>query len=110
MGFLPALAGPGGPVASQLWPGGLPGHLRHRVDPPRPAGHWLRADRIGRRYLVVFGPIITALAMSALGLVDSYHGLLVALVIGSIGNAFFHPVACLRTGTISRGRGTAMAP
>jgi len=67
------------------------------------------ADRVGRRYLVVLGPVISAVAMSWLGLVDSYQGLLLALVIGSIGNAIFHPVGASLVGTVSRGSGHAMA-
>ncbi len=67
------------------------------------------ADRMGRRHLAVLGPIITGVAMSWLGLVSSYQGLLLALVIGSIGNALFHPVGASLTGSITRGRGSGMA-
>ncbi len=110
MGFLPALL----PVlADRLHLSfGLVGSLvtlvtlwTHITQPAIGYG----ADRIGRRYLVVLGPVITGLAMSCLGLVDSYQGLLLALVIGSLGNALFHPVGASLTGTISRGRGPAMA-
>jgi len=67
------------------------------------------ADRAGRRLLVVVGPVITALAMSALGLANSYETLLVVLLVGSFGNAIFHPVGAALTGSVSRRSGTAMA-
>ena len=67
------------------------------------------ADRLGRRALVLLGPMITACAMCLLGVVDTYHGLLLALLVGSFGNALFHPLAASLTGTLSRGSGAAMA-
>ncbi len=67
------------------------------------------ADRVGRRHLVVLGPLITTLAMSSLGLVGSYRGLVMALTLGSLGNALFHPLAASLTGTISRASRAAMA-
>jgi FSR family fosmidomycin resistance protein-like MFS transporter len=67
------------------------------------------ADRIGRRHLVILGPLITALAMSMLGLMDTYQALLLVLLVGSFGNALFHPLGASLTGTVSRGSGPAMA-
>ncbi len=66
-------------------------------------------DRVGRRALVVAGPMVTALSMSWLGLVHSYQALLLALVIGGIGNAVFHPVAASLAGGVARGRSSVMA-
>jgi FSR family fosmidomycin resistance protein-like MFS transporter len=67
------------------------------------------ADRVGRRHLVILGPLITALAMSSLGLMDTYAALLLALLVGSFGNALFHPLAASLTGTVARGSGVGMA-
>ena len=67
------------------------------------------ADRVGRRYLVILGPLITALAMSSLGMMDTYSALLLALLVGSLGDALFHPLAASLTGTVSRGSGVGMA-
>jgi FSR family fosmidomycin resistance protein-like MFS transporter len=67
------------------------------------------ADRAGRRLFVVIGPVVTAAAMSGLGLVHSYEALLIVLLVGSLGNALFHPVGASLTGSVSRRSGTAMA-
>lgn len=67
------------------------------------------ADRIGRRQLVILGPVITAVAMSLVGVVDTYHTLLIALLVGSFGNALFHPLGASLTGAVSRGSGLSMA-
>lgn len=67
------------------------------------------ADRVGRRHLVILGPLITAGAMSLLGRMDTYQALLVALLVGSLGNALFHPLGASLTGTVSRGSGVGMA-
>jgi FSR family fosmidomycin resistance protein-like MFS transporter len=67
------------------------------------------ADRVGRRWPVVIGPVITAAAMSGLGLVRSYEALLLILLVGSLGNAIFHPIGASLTGSVSRRSGTAMA-
>lgn len=66
-------------------------------------------DRVGRRALVVAGPVVTALSMSLLGLVNSYQALLVALVVGGMGNAAFHPAAASLAGGVARGRSSVMA-
>jgi FSR family fosmidomycin resistance protein-like MFS transporter len=67
------------------------------------------ADRIGRRVLVIVGPLISALAMCLLGVIDSYEALLTVLLIGSLGNALFHPTGASLTGSVSRRSPTSMA-
>jgi len=78
---------------------------------PQPVlGHC--ADRVGRRAMVILGPVVTTLAMASLGLMGSYHLLLIALICGSMGNAAFHPQGAALTGKIaarSRASGAAMA-
>lgn len=73
-------------------------------------GHY--ADRVGRRAMVILGPVVTTLAMASLGLMGSYGWLLAALLCGSMGNSAFHPQGAALTGKLtarSRGSGAAMA-
>lgn len=71
-------------------------------------GHY--ADRVGRRGMVIVGPIVTTVSMAVLGLMGSYELLLLALICGSLGNAAFHPQGAALTGRITGGRsGAAMA-
>lgn len=49
------------------------------------------ADRFGRRYFVVLGPLITSIFMSFLGLPESYTLLVMFVLLGGMGTAFFHP-------------------
>lgn len=49
------------------------------------------SDRYARRFFVVFGPTITAVFVSMIGLAPSYGMLIVLLVAGGIGIGSFHP-------------------
>lgn len=49
------------------------------------------ADRLGRRYFVVLGPVLTAVFMSSLGIAHSYTFLVLVIFFGGVGTAFFHP-------------------
>ncbi len=111
MGFLPALL----PLMverlglSLALAGGLVSIVNLASQLTQPVlGHF--ADRIGRRVLVLVGPLVTTFAMASLGLMTSYEMLLVALLLGSFGNSAFHPQAAALTGKIGgRRSGTAMA-
>lgn len=71
-------------------------------------GHW--ADRVGRRWLAVAGPLVTTFSLALLGLMGSYETLLLLLICGSLGNAAFHPQGAALTGRLAGPRaGTAMA-
>jgi len=48
------------------------------------------ADRICVRYFVIFGPAITGIAMSLLGVAPNYSILLILLFVTGISSAFFH--------------------
>jgi len=50
-------------------------------------------DRVQRPWLVVAGPILTVLAMSLIGRVGSFLGLLFIMLISGVGTALFHPAA-----------------
>ncbi|UCE17836.1 MAG: MFS transporter [Gemmatimonadota bacterium] len=49
------------------------------------------ADRLGRRYFVVLGPLLTSIFMSSIGLPRSYGLLVLVIFMGGMGTAFFHP-------------------
>lgn len=51
------------------------------------------SDRYARRFFAVFGPTITAVFVSMIGLAPSYSMLIVLLVAGGIGIGSFHPQA-----------------
>jgi MFS transporter, FSR family, fosmidomycin resistance protein len=51
------------------------------------------SDRYARRFFAVFGPAITAVFVSMIGLAPSYGALVVVLVGGGIGIGSFHPQA-----------------
>jgi len=111
MGFLPALL----PLIvermglSLALAGGLVSVVNLASQLTQPViGH--SADRIGRRPLVLIGPLVTTVSMAALGLMGSYRMLLIALVCGSFGNSAFHPQGAALTGKVGGPRsGAAMA-
>lgn len=51
------------------------------------------SDRYARRFFAVFGPAITAVFVSLIGLAPSYSVLILLLVAGGIGIGSFHPQA-----------------
>lgn len=67
-------------------------------------------DRVGRRPFAIFAPLLTAACMSFLGFAPSYGLLLGLLMLGSIGNAAFHPQgAGLVSAVVRRRASFAMA-
>src|SRR5215510_1354812 len=65
------------------------------------------ADRFGRRWFVLLGPLLTAVFMSMIGVAPSFAVLIAFLVLGGLGSAAFHPPgAAMAAGTISERRGT----
>ena len=68
------------------------------------------SDRYFRRFFAVFGPAITGLFVSMLGLAPSYGILIVLLVAGGIGIGSFHPQgAAMATAAASDRRRIGMA-
>jgi FSR family fosmidomycin resistance protein-like MFS transporter len=49
------------------------------------------ADRLGRRWFVLLGPLLTAVFMSMIGLAPSFAVLMLFLALGGLGSAAFHP-------------------
>jgi len=76
---------------------------------PQPLFGFL-GDRIGRRGLAVAGPAVTALSMSAVGLLDSYWSLLAVLIIAALGTAAFHPHGAAMVGALARRPSGGLAP
>ncbi len=70
-------------------------------------GWW--ADRMHRPWFVILGPLVAAVFMSSIGLVDSYAGLVMLLLLGGLGVAAFHPQTASIAGASSPNRGVAMS-
>jgi FSR family fosmidomycin resistance protein-like MFS transporter len=62
------------------------------------------SDRYARRFFAVFGPAITAVFVSMIGLAPSYGALIVVLVGGGIGIGAFHPQAAAMASQASGNR------
>ena len=62
------------------------------------------SDRYARRFFAVFGPTITAVFVSMIGLAPSYGMLIVLLVASGIGVGSFHPQAAAMAAQASRER------
>ncbi|MBN2355738.1 MFS transporter [candidate division KSB1 bacterium] len=68
------------------------------------------SDRMKRPYLVVFGPLITAVFAGSIGLWHHYLPLTLIILISGLGTAAFHPQAAVLTGQNSgRRRGLSMS-
>ncbi len=64
----------------------------------------LLSDRLRRPWLVILGPLCTAIFFSSIGLVHSFSLLAALIVLGGLGTAAFHPQAASLTGRHSRGK------
>src|SRR3984893_2279904 len=62
------------------------------------------SDRYARRFFAVFGPAITGVFVSMIGLAPSYGILIVLLVAGGIGIGSFHPQAAAMAAAASSAR------
>lgn len=61
-------------------------------------------DRLSRNYLVVFGPLTTAVFMGFLGWANQYWTLILILVMSGIGTAMFHPPGAAQVGRLKNNR------
>jgi FSR family fosmidomycin resistance protein-like MFS transporter len=59
------------------------------------------ADRVNLRYIVIMGPVVSATAMSLLGVAPGYAFLVLLLLVAGISSAAFHSVAPVMAGTLS---------
>ena len=62
------------------------------------------SDRYARRFFAVFGPAITAIFVSMIGLAPSYAVLIVLLICGGVGIGSFHPQAAAMAAAASAER------
>lgn len=101
--LLPLLMTRHGLTLSQA--GGLVAVLSMSTHLTQPAwGYW--ADRKAGRLFAVGGPFLAALCMSMIGLAPSLHLLVLALGVGGLGMAAFHPQAASLARSASSGRET----
>ncbi|MBN2410341.1 MFS transporter [candidate division KSB1 bacterium] len=56
------------------------------------------ADRSKTPYLVIFGPMVTAVFMGFIGFLNSYESILLFVILSSLGTAAFHPQAAVYAG------------
>lgn len=59
---------------------------------------WL-ADRVGRRFFVILGPLMSCVFLSLAPLSSSYAQLMILVLLGGLGVAAFHPSAASLTGS-----------
>jgi FSR family fosmidomycin resistance protein-like MFS transporter len=71
-------------------------------------GFW--SDRMRRPWLVIFGPLITALLFGTIGWWHNWYALAAVILIGGLGTAAFHPQAAAMSGKAgSKRSGLAMS-
>jgi FSR family fosmidomycin resistance protein-like MFS transporter len=73
----------------------------------QPAAGYL-ADRYGRKFFVVGGPLISAIFLSLIGLAPSVEVLALFLIVGGIGSAAFHPPGAALSGGAGKGKGSGL--
>jgi len=59
-------------------------------------GLW--ADKLRRPWLVIFGPLVTALLFGSIGWWHNWYGLAAVILLGGLGTAAFHPQAAALAG------------
>jgi FSR family fosmidomycin resistance protein-like MFS transporter len=73
----------------------------------QPAAGYL-ADRYGRKFFVVGGPLISAIFLSLIGLAPSVEILALFLIVGGMGSAAFHPPGAALSGGAGEGKGSGV--
>ncbi len=74
---------------------------------PQPIMGYL-ADRVGRRWLVALGPVVSGVFLCLIGLAPTFRTLALLLTLGGLGSAFFHPPAVSLAGRVSEGKGSGL--
>ena len=74
---------------------------------PQPAVGYL-SDRLGRRFFVVVGPVMTGVILSLIGFAPGFSSLMALLVLGGIGSALFHPPGVSLAARAAEGRGSGV--
>ena len=73
----------------------------------QPATGYL-ADRYGRKFFVIGGPLISGIFLSLIGLAPSVEILALILIAGGIGSAAFHPPGAAMSGGAAEGKGSGV--
>ena len=71
----------------------------------QPAAGYL-ADRYGRRFFVIGGPLVSGVFLSLIGLAQSVEVLALILIVGGVGSAAFHPPGAAMSGGATEGKGS----
>ncbi|MDY6304281.1 MAG: MFS transporter [Succiniclasticum sp.] len=67
------------------------------------------ADRFSKPWLVAVGPILCGLCVSSVAFTDSYYAILLAVMLGGLGSALYHPEAALMVNHVAgRQKGRAL--
>ena len=66
------------------------------------------ADRYGRKFFVIVGPLISGIFLSLIGLAPSVGVLALILIAGGIGSAAFHPPGAAMSGGAAEGKGSGV--
>ena len=66
------------------------------------------ADRLGRRWFVALGPLLSGLFLSLMGLAPTFWTLVLILALGGLGSASFHPPAASLAARVSEGKGSGL--
>ena len=64
------------------------------------------SDKLGGRNLIIWGPVVSGLSFSLIGLAPHYSVLILLLIFGGLGVSSFHPEAAARTASIPGPRKT----
>jgi len=59
------------------------------------------SDKFGGRKMVIFGPIMAGLSISAIGLAPNYSFMIILLILGGLGAAAYHPEAAALSSSLS---------
>ncbi len=73
----------------------------------QPATGYL-ADRYGRKFFVIGGPVVSGVFLSLIGLAPSVEVLALILILGGIGSAAFHPPGAAMSGGAAEGKGSGV--
>src|SRR5690349_21566603 len=74
----------------------------------QPLYGWL-SDRLARPWFIVFGPLVAATFISAVGMAPTFSALVALLMLGGMGVAAFHPQAAALAGDGAAKRSLAMS-
>ena len=66
------------------------------------------ADRYGRKFFVIGGPLVSGIFLSLIGLAPSVEVLALILIAGGIGSAAFHPPGAAMSGGAAEGKGSGL--